>query len=55
MAQVWKSSHSTYPALQNVVATVNFSIEVNLVDVAQRARNAEYAPKRFPGLVLRIR
>jgi transcription initiation factor TFIID TATA-box-binding protein len=51
----WTSSHDTFPTIQNVVATVNFSTRIDLVGVAQKARNAEYSPKRFPGLVLRIR
>ena len=33
------------PKLQNVVATVNLSCQIDLKSVAMRARNAEYNPK----------
>jgi len=43
------------PKLQNVVATVNLSCQIDLKTVAMRARNAEYNPKRFAAVIMRIR
>lgn len=43
------------PKLQNVVATVNLSCQIDLKSVAMRARNAEYNPKRFAAVIMRIR
>ena len=33
------------PQLQNIVATVNFGVKLDLKSVALHARNAEYNPK----------
>jgi hypothetical protein len=43
------------PQLQNIVATVNLDTALNLKDIAMRARNAEYNPKRFAAVIMRIR
>ncbi|KAJ3686602.1 hypothetical protein LUZ61_015766 [Rhynchospora tenuis] len=43
------------PDLQNVVSTVNLNCKLDLKAVALRARNAEYNPKRFAAVVMRIR
>uniref|UniRef100_UPI0006A69EBF ECU04_1440 protein n=1 Tax=Encephalitozoon cuniculi (strain GB-M1) TaxID=284813 RepID=UPI0006A69EBF len=43
------------PTLQNVVATVNLSCKLDLKNIALRARNAEYNPKRFAAVIMRIR
>ncbi|KAL6772197.1 hypothetical protein ACKKBG_A29340 [Auxenochlorella protothecoides x Auxenochlorella symbiontica] len=43
------------PQLQNVVATVNLECKLDLKDIALRARNAEYNPKRFAAVIMRIR
>ncbi|KAM0672036.1 TATA-box binding protein [Ordospora colligata] len=43
------------PALQNVVATVNLNCKLDLKNIALRARNAEYNPKRFAAVIMRIR
>lgn len=43
------------PALQNVVATVNLNCKLDLKAIALRARNAEYNPKRFAAVIMRIR
>lgn len=40
---------------QNVVATVNLECKLDLKDIALRARNAEYNPKRFAAVIMRIR
>lgn len=43
------------PTLQNIVATVNLGTELSLKDIALHARNAEYNPKRFAAVIMRIR
>ncbi|KAL1410307.1 TATA-binding protein (TBP) [Vanrija albida] len=43
------------PVLQNIVATVNLECRLDLKTIALHARNAEYNPKRFAAVVMRIR
>eukprot|EP00775_Hariotina_reticulata_P008966 gene8966-9141_t len=43
------------PQLQNVVATVDLGCRLELKDIALHARNAEYNPKRFAAVIMRIR
>ncbi|KAL3150357.1 hypothetical protein ABBQ32_000199 [Trebouxia sp. C0010 RCD-2024] len=43
------------PVLQNIVATVNLTCKLDLKHIALRARNAEYNPKRFAAVIIRIR
>lgn len=43
------------PTLQNVVATVNLNCKLDLKSIALRAKNAEYNPKRFAAVIMRIR
>ncbi|KAK9845915.1 hypothetical protein WJX81_005852 [Elliptochloris bilobata] len=43
------------PMLQNIVATVNLDCELDLKSIALHARNAEYNPKRFAAVIMRIR
>lgn len=43
------------PTLQNVVATVNLNCKLDLKEIALHARNAEYNPKRFAAVIMRIR
>ncbi|KAK3157634.1 hypothetical protein QOZ80_2AG0125380 [Eleusine coracana subsp. coracana] len=43
------------PALQNIVSTVNLNCRLELQKIALRARNAEYNPKRFAAVIMRIR
>jgi len=43
------------PILQNIVSTVNLSCRLDLKQIAMRARNAEYNPKRFAAVIMRIR
>ncbi|KAI9074121.1 hypothetical protein K1719_043892 [Acacia pycnantha] len=43
------------PTLQNIVSTVNLDCKLNLKDIALHARNAEYNPKRFAAVIMRIR
>lgn len=41
--------------IQNVVATVNLSCRIDQRLLTQKARNAEYNPKRFAAVIMRIR
>ena len=44
------------PKLQNVVATINLGCKgLDLKQIALHARNAEYNPKRFAAVIMRIR
>lgn len=43
------------PTLQNIVATVNLDCKLDLKTIALHARNAEYNPKRFAAVIMRIR
>jgi transcription initiation factor TFIID TATA-box-binding protein len=41
--------------MQNVMATLNLGCRVDLDKITQTARNAEYNPKRFQAVIMRIR
>ena len=43
------------PTLQNIVATCNLAVELELKTIALHARNAEYNPKRIAAVLMRIR
>eukprot|EP00258_Populus_trichocarpa_P023644 XP_024439663.1 TATA-box-binding protein 2 isoform X2 [Populus trichocarpa] len=43
------------PTLQNIVSTVNLDCKLELKQIALQARNAEYNPKRFAAVIMRIR
>ncbi|CAG0912370.1 unnamed protein product [Notodromas monacha] len=43
------------PQLQNIVSTVNLGCQLDLKHIALHARNAEYNPKRFAAVIMRIR
>ncbi|GAK64000.1 transcription initiation factor TFIID-1 [Moesziomyces antarcticus] len=47
--------HGIVPTLQNIVATVNLEVRLDLKTIALHARNAEYNPKRFAAVIMRIR
>ncbi|KAG2378977.1 hypothetical protein C9374_007615 [Naegleria lovaniensis] len=47
--------HGIVPIIQNVVSTVNLGCELKLKQIALHARNAEYNPKRFAAVIMRIR
>eukprot|EP00062_Callorhinchus_milii_P008737 gi/632951754/ref/XP_007891474.1/ PREDICTED: TATA-box-binding protein-like isoform X1 [Callorhinchus milii] len=48
-------SSGIYPQLQNIVSTVNLACRLDLKRIALQARNAEYNPKRFAAVIMRIR
>ena len=43
------------PKLQNIVSTVNLQCRLDLRHIALNARNAEYNPRRFAAVIMRIR
>jgi len=43
------------PTLQNIVSTVNLNCALNLKTIALHARNAEYNPRRFAAVIMRLR
>ncbi|KAL9225240.1 hypothetical protein vseg_001189 [Gypsophila vaccaria] len=43
------------PTIQNIVSTVNLDCKLELKAIALHARNAEYNPKRFAAVIMRIR
>ena len=50
------SSHKKLSSLfRNIVCTVNLGCKLDLKKIALHARNAEYNPKRFAAVIMRIR
>ncbi|KAJ3192350.1 TATA-box-binding protein [Irineochytrium annulatum] len=49
------TSSGIIPTLQNIVATVNLDCKLDLKTIALHARNAEFNPKRFAAVIMRIR
>ena len=47
--------YSLFPTIQNVVSTVNLECNLELKQIALKCRNAEYNPKRFAAVIMRIR
>jgi len=43
------------PVIQNIVATFDVKCELDLREIAMKARNAEFNPKRFIALIMKIR
>ena len=46
---------SLQPKLQNIVSTANLCCKLDLREIALQARNAEYNPKRFAAVIMRIK
>jgi len=46
---------ATKPVIHNVVATASLGCELDLKQIAMTARNAEYNPRRFAAVIMRIR
>jgi len=55
MTPMSAESSGIIPQLQNIVSTVNLSCKLDLKKIALHARNAEYNPKRFAAVIMRIR
>ena len=47
-------SSGIVPRLHNVVSLVDLGCKLDLKSIALRARNAEYSPKRFRAVIMRI-
>ena len=43
------------PKIENVVSTVNLCCELNLREIALQTKNAEYNPKRFSAVIMKIK
>ena len=50
-----EEGHIIQIRLQNIVATINTHSKLTLDVIAQTARNAEYNPRRFAAVIMRIR
>ena len=48
-------SNLLHAILRNIVSTVNLGTKLDLKKIALYARNAEYNPKRFAAVIMRIR
>ena len=46
---------SPIPIIQNIVSTVDLGCTINLNEVALQAQNSYYSPKKFSGLIMRIK
>ncbi|XP_023849856.1 TATA box-binding protein-like 2 isoform X2 [Salvelinus sp. IW2-2015] len=47
-------SSGIIPMLQNIVSTVNLACPLDLKSIVLQARNAEYNPKRFDAVIMRL-
>lgn len=54
-AQDPKHINRIVPKIQNVVATCNLVVQIDLTELTLKVRNAEYNPRRHPAVVVRIR
>ncbi|PIN23720.1 TATA-box binding protein (TBP), component of TFIID and TFIIIB [Handroanthus impetiginosus] len=43
------------PTIQNIVSVVNLDCKLDLITITQKARNAEYNPKRFSAVIMRLK
>lgn len=43
------------PEIQNIVCTINLGCKLNLKEIALQAKNCEYRPKKFTGLIMKIK
>lgn len=48
-------THKFLVFARNIVCTVSLDCKLDLKDIALRARNAEFNPKRFAAVIMRIR
>ena len=49
------SKNNCLPKLQNIVSTANFKCILDLREIALKAKNAEYNPRRFAAVIMRIK
>jgi len=43
------------PNIENIVSTANFGCQLNLREIALQAKNAEYNPRRFSAVIMKIK
>ena len=43
------------PNIENIVSTANFDCQLNLREIALQAKNAEYNPRRFSAVIMKIK
>ena len=43
------------PEIQNIVSTAELNCELNLKEIALQAKNVKYDPKKFSGLIMKLR
>jgi len=41
--------------IENIVASANLGVELDLYTIAQKVRNVEYEPEQFPGAILKLK
>ena len=44
-----------FPIIQNIVSTADFGCKFNLKEISLISKNSQYHPKRFSGLIMRIK
>ena len=41
--------------IENIVASANLGVELDLYAIAQKVRDVEYEPEQFPGAILKLK
>ncbi len=41
--------------IENIVASANLGIELDLYSIAQKVKDVEYEPEQFPGAILKLK
>ena len=49
------NKNNSLPKLQNIVSTANLKCVLDLREIALKAKNAEYNPKKFAAVIMRIK
>jgi len=49
-----KKIKATYK-IENIVASANFNVELDLYSLAMEVDNVEYEPEQFPGAILKLK
>ncbi|MEM3399481.1 MAG: hypothetical protein QXP42_01485 [Candidatus Micrarchaeia archaeon] len=54
MAKVRKRIKPVFK-IENIVASANFGVELDLYAIAMKVKDVEYEPEQFPGAILKLR
>ena len=46
---------TSLPNIENIVSTANLCVKLNLREIALKSKNAEYSPKRFSAVIIKIK